>query len=144
MPTTCCPLPLTEEALAHVAARIGPGAGRLRRTILIENVSSYFEYADSAMPEWEFLAEVARRSGCGILLDVNNIHVSAHNHGFDAATYLRRIPRDAVPRAAPRGARRKVRARRGAADRHAQPAGVRTRSGTCTTRRCSASARCRR
>ncbi|MCE9659314.1 MAG: DUF692 domain-containing protein [Burkholderiales bacterium] len=90
------PLPLTEEALGHVVARVGRVQERLRRTILLENVSSYFEYADSAMPEWEFLAEVARRSGCGILLDLNNIHVSAHNHGFDAATYLRRIPRNAV------------------------------------------------
>ena len=90
------PLPLTEEALDHVAARVDAVQARLRRPILIENVSSYFEYADSAMPEWEFLAEVARRSGCGLLLDVNNVYVSAHNHGFDAATYLRRIPRDAV------------------------------------------------
>jgi uncharacterized protein (UPF0276 family) len=90
------PLPLTEEALAHVVARVGIVQDRLGRTILLENVSSYFEYADSAMPEWEFLAEVARRSGCGILLDLNNIHVSAHNHGFDAATYLRAIPKHAV------------------------------------------------
>lgn len=90
------PLPLTEEALAHVVARVGRVQDRLGRTILLENVSSYFEYADSAMPEWEFLAEVARQSGCGILLDLNNIHVSAHNHGFDAATYLGRIPRQAV------------------------------------------------
>ena len=90
------PLPLTEEALAHVAVRIGRVQDTLRRAILIENVSSYFEYADSAMPEWEVLAEVARRSGCGILLDINNIHVSAHNHGFDARAYLRGVPRGLV------------------------------------------------
>ena len=90
------PLPLTEEALGHVVARVGRVQDKLGRTILLENVTSYFEYADSAMPEWEFLAEVSRRSGCGILLDLNNIYVSAHNHGFDPATYLRRMPRHAV------------------------------------------------
>jgi uncharacterized protein (UPF0276 family) len=90
------PLPCTEEALDHVVARIAEVQDRLQRAILLENVSSYFEYAGAAMPEWEFLAEVARRSGCGILLDVNNIHVSAHNHGFDALAYLRGIPRGAV------------------------------------------------
>ena len=86
------PLPLTEEALAHVVRRVDRVQERLGRTLLVENVSSYFEYADSAIPEWEFLAELARRSGCGILLDVNNIYVSAHNHGFDAGRYLRSIP----------------------------------------------------
>ena len=64
--------------------------------ILVENVSSYVEFADSAMPEAEFVAEVARRSGCGLLLDVNNVHVSAHNHGFDAQAYLDTIPIAAV------------------------------------------------
>jgi len=90
------PLPFTEEALAHVIARVQRVQERLRRPILLENVSSYLEYVASAMPEWEFLAEVARRSGCGILLDVNNIFVSAHNHGFDAMRYLQAIPRHAV------------------------------------------------
>jgi uncharacterized protein (UPF0276 family) len=90
------PLPFTEEALGHVVARVQCVQERLGREILLENVSSYLEYADSAMPEWEFIAELARRSGCGILLDVNNIHVSAHNHGFDARRYLQAIPRGAV------------------------------------------------
>ena len=90
------PLPYSEEALAHVVARVQCVQERLGRTILLENVSSYVEYADSALPEWEFIAEVARRSGCGILLDVNNIFVSAHNHGFDAQRYLQAIPVDAV------------------------------------------------
>ena len=90
------PLPYTEEALAHVVTHVQRVQERLRRSILLENVSSYFEYAQSAMPEWQFLAEVARRSGCGILLDVNNIFVSAHNHGFDALQYLHSIPRAAV------------------------------------------------
>ena len=82
------PLPWTEEALAHVAARVQCVQEALGRGILIENVSSYFEYADSSMPESEFIAELARRSGCAILLDVNNVFVSAHNHGFDARRYL--------------------------------------------------------
>ena len=90
------PLPYTEEALVHVVARVQQVQERLGRTILLENVSSYFEYAQSAMPEWEFLAEVAKRSGCAILLDVNNIFVSAHNHGFDALQYLQAMPRAAV------------------------------------------------
>ena len=90
------PLPCTEEALDHVATRVAAVQDRLGRRILLENVSSYFEYADAAMPEWQFLAEVARRSGCGILLDVNNVFISAHNHGFDALAYLRGIRRGTV------------------------------------------------
>jgi hypothetical protein len=90
------PLPYTEEALAHVVARVGRVQERLGRPIALENVSSYVAYRQSSMPEWEFLAETARRSGCGILLDVNNIHVSARNHGFDARAYLAGIPAGAV------------------------------------------------
>ena len=90
------PLPLTEEALVHVAARVQQVQERLGRVVLVENVSSYFEYAHSTIPEWTFLAEVARRSGCGVLLDVNNVFVSACNHGFDAAAYLRGVPRGVV------------------------------------------------
>jgi uncharacterized protein (UPF0276 family) len=82
------PLPHTEEALAHAVARIDAVQERLGRRILVENVSSYLEFAESAIPEWEFLAEAARRSGCGVLLDVNNIWVNAVNHGFDARAYL--------------------------------------------------------
>ena len=82
------PLPYTRESLAHVVSRVGAVQDRLGRTILVENVSSYLEFADSDIPEWEFVAEVARRAGCGILLDVNNIHVNAVNHGFDAHAYL--------------------------------------------------------
>ena len=90
------PLPLTEEALDHVAARVDAVQSRLRRAILVENVSSYFEYADSTIPECEFLAALARRTGCGLLLDVNNVYVSAANHGFDAIDYVQRIPVDAA------------------------------------------------
>jgi uncharacterized protein (UPF0276 family) len=85
------PLPYTEEALALVCCRIDELQQRLRRQVLIENVSSYLRYRHSTIPEWEFLAAVARRSGCAIVLDVNNIHVGAVNHGFDARDYLAAI-----------------------------------------------------
>jgi uncharacterized protein (UPF0276 family) len=82
------PLPQTEEALALAVTRIDEVQERLGRTILVENVSSYLAFPHSTIPEWEFVAEVARRSGCGVLLDVNNIWVNASNHGFDARRYL--------------------------------------------------------
>jgi uncharacterized protein (UPF0276 family) len=82
------PLPCTEEALAHVVARIDAVQQRLARRILIENVSSYLQFEESTIPEWEFVAAAARRSGCGVLLDVNNIWVNAVNFGFDAYRYL--------------------------------------------------------
>jgi len=90
------PLPYTEEALAHVVRRIGEAQEFLGRRILVENVSSYLEFCDSAIPEWEFLAEVSRRAGCGILLDINNIYVSSVNHGFDPAAYLDAIPGEGI------------------------------------------------
>jgi uncharacterized protein len=90
------PLPYTEEALAHVCARIELTQAHLGQQILIENVSSYLQFRHSTIPEWEFLAEVSARSGCAILLDVNNIYVSAVNHGFDALSYLNAIPAAAV------------------------------------------------
>ncbi len=86
------PLPYTEEALQHVSQRILQTQDYLQREILIENVSSYLQYRHSTMPEQEFVAEVATRAGCGILLDVNNIYVSAVNHDFDPLAYLRAIP----------------------------------------------------
>jgi uncharacterized protein len=82
------PLPFTREALDHVVARIDATQERLGRRILVENVSSYFAFDVSTIPEWEFIAEAAKRSGCGVLLDVNNIHVNAANHGFDPYAYL--------------------------------------------------------
>jgi hypothetical protein len=90
------PLPYTEEALAHVVGRVERVQERLGRQILLENVSSYVAFRDSTMAEWEFLSEVARRADCGILLDVNNIYVSARNHGFDPYDYLAGIPADRV------------------------------------------------
>ena len=90
------PVPYTDEVLTHVVERIERVQDRLGRRILIENVSSYLEYRHSTIPEWEFLAALARRAGCGLLLDINNIYVSARNHGFDPEVYLRAIPADAV------------------------------------------------
>jgi uncharacterized protein (UPF0276 family) len=68
----------------------------VRRQILIENPSSYLQYRHSTIPEWEFLRELSARTGCGILCDVNNIYVSAHNHGWDASEYLAALPPDAI------------------------------------------------
>lgn len=85
------PLPYTEESLAHVVRRVQAVQEYLGRQILVENVSSYLQFPGSTIPEWEFVAAVARRSGCGVLLDVNNIWVSAVNHGFDARRYLEAI-----------------------------------------------------
>jgi uncharacterized protein (UPF0276 family) len=90
------PLPYTEEALAHIVARIGQAQDFLGRRMLIENPSSYLEYAHSTIPESEFLRAVAARSGCGILLDVNNVYVSCRNHGWDASAYLQGIPAGGV------------------------------------------------
>jgi len=82
------PLPFTQEALVHVVGRIGRVQDRLGRRILVENVSSYVAFPESALAEWEFAAEVVRRSGCGLLLDVNNIWVNSANHGFDPRAWL--------------------------------------------------------
>jgi len=90
------PLPYTDEALAHVCGRIDEAQQVLGRQLLIENVSSYLQFRHSTIPEWEFLAEVSRRSGSAILLDVNNIYVNAVNHGFDPLTYLEAVPTAAV------------------------------------------------
>jgi uncharacterized protein (UPF0276 family) len=90
------PLPYTEEALRHVAGRVERVQEVLGRQILLENVSSYAAFRESEMPEWEFLAEVARRADCGILLDVNNVYVSARNHGFDPHAYLAGVPAERV------------------------------------------------
>jgi hypothetical protein len=90
------PLPYTEEAIDHVAGRIGQVQEFLGRRILIENVSSYVTFRQSAMLECEFVAEIARRADCLLLLDVNNIYVSAFNHQFDALSYLDAIPAERV------------------------------------------------
>ena len=90
------PLPLTEEALALVCRNVEVTQDFLGRDILLENASSYLRYRHSTIPEWEFIAAVAARTGCGILCDVNNIFVSASNHGFDARRYLRALPHERI------------------------------------------------
>lgn len=90
------PLPYTEEALQHLIARISQVQDFLGQRILLENVSSYLTYQHSTMPEWEFLRELANRADCLILLDINNIQVSAHNHGFDPITYLDAMPTERI------------------------------------------------
>jgi len=90
------PLPMTAESIVHVARRIGRVQDRLGRRIAIENLSSYVAFDADAMTEWEFLVAVAEAADCGILLDVNNVFVSAHNHGFDARAYLDAIPPERV------------------------------------------------
>jgi uncharacterized protein (UPF0276 family) len=90
------PLPMTEEALAAVCRNVDAMQCALRRRVLVENPSSYLRFAHSVIPECEFMAAVAARTGCGLLCDVNNIAVSAHNHGFDAHAYLRALPEAAV------------------------------------------------
>ena len=90
------PLPFTEEALDHVAERVMRVQDRLRRRLVLENVSSYVTYAASELSEWQFIAELCRRADCEVLLDVNNVYVSAFNHEFDPMDFLRGIPRERV------------------------------------------------
>ncbi len=90
------PLPYTEEAVAVVSRNISLVQEAIGQRILVENVSSYAEFTHSQMKEWEFLTEVSKRSDCGILLDVNNVYVSAYNHGFDPLEYLNGLPKERV------------------------------------------------
>ncbi len=90
------PMPYTREALERVVSHVSQVQETLRRRILIENVSSYLQFRASEMSEFAFLAELAKRSGCGILLDVNNVFVNSVNHGFDPEQALLDIPKKAV------------------------------------------------
>jgi hypothetical protein len=90
------PLPMTEDALDVVCRNVDQMQQALRRQILIENPSSYLRFRHSTIPEAEFMSQVSRRTGCGILCDVNNIYVSAHNHGWDASAYLAALPPDSI------------------------------------------------
>ncbi len=85
------PLPYTQETIDHVAKRVAQVQDFLGRRILLENVSSYLSYQDSTMDEWDFLNALAEQADCLILLDINNIYVSARNHGFDPLEYLNKI-----------------------------------------------------
>jgi uncharacterized protein len=90
------PLPYTEATLARVVSHIDEMQTAIRRPMLLENPSTYVAFAESTMSETDFIREVARRSGCGLLLDVNNVFVSATNHGFSALDYLANFPLDRV------------------------------------------------
>ena len=90
------PLPLTEEALQVVCDNIDRAQSHLGRPMLFENPSSYLTFPEDEMAEWEFLSEMTRRTGCYLLLDVNNIYVSAQNHGFSADDYLAGLPLERV------------------------------------------------
>ncbi len=90
------PLPYTQEALQHLITRVTQVQDFLGQRILLENVSSYLSYQHSTISEWEFVRELANKADCLILLDINNIHVSAHNHNFDPLTYLDAMPPERI------------------------------------------------
>lgn len=90
------PLPLTLESLEHVTQRVHQVQDFLQRPLILENPSTYMEFKGSVLHEWEFLSELVSRTGCGLLLDVNNVYVSGRNHGFDPEFYIRNIPHKAV------------------------------------------------
>lgn len=90
------PLPYTYEALDIVCNNIDHAQETLGRALLFENPSSYMTFPDDEMSEWEFIAQMARRTGCYLLLDINNVYVSAHNHGFAAGDYIAGLPMDRV------------------------------------------------
>jgi hypothetical protein len=90
------PLPYDRGTLRHATRRVKQVQDALERPLVLENPSSYLEYARSTMTEWEFLSELCEATGCGLLLDVNNVYVSSYNHGFDARQYVDGIPADRV------------------------------------------------
>ena len=90
------PLPMTRASLEHVVERVKRVQGAVGAVLALENASTYLEYRESTIPEAEFLGEIAERADCGLLLDVNNVFVSAYNHGFDARAYIDAIPADRV------------------------------------------------
>ncbi|MDE0310170.1 MAG: DUF692 domain-containing protein [Acidiferrobacterales bacterium] len=90
------PLPMTEESQSHLAGRIGQVQDFLGRQILIENASTYLEFSQSQIPEWEFICEISNRSGCRILCDVNNVYVNSRNHRFSATEFIEAVDPDLV------------------------------------------------
>ncbi|MCA8997526.1 MAG: DUF692 domain-containing protein [Planctomycetaceae bacterium] len=90
------PVPLTEETLSHVADRVRIVQDILERPLVLENPSSYVTFACSTMPEWEFLSRLCEQTDCGLLLDVNNVYVSAYNHDFDPEEYIDSVPHDRI------------------------------------------------
>jgi len=90
------PLPMTDEALDVVCRHVDQMQSTLRRKILVENPSTYMQFRHSTIPEWEFMTAVAARTGCDILCDINNIFVSAKNHGWDASAYVAALPAEVI------------------------------------------------
>jgi uncharacterized protein (UPF0276 family) len=90
------PIPYTWEALDHIVARVHQVQDYLQRPLALENVSTYVQFAHSEMPEWEFIAELTKRTGCWLVFDVNNVFVSAYNHEYDAHAFIEGIPADRV------------------------------------------------
>ena len=90
------PMPYTEAALNHLVARVSQVQELLGRRLLLENVSSYVSFEADEMSEWAFIAQLARRADCELLLDVNNVYVSSRNHGFDAHEFIDAMPRERV------------------------------------------------
>lgn len=90
------PLPYTEETVEHLTEKILKAQDFLKRPLVFENVSAYLSFKHSEMTEWEFLNEIVQRTGCGLLIDVNNVYVSSVNQNFDPVTYLSAIPKTSV------------------------------------------------
>lgn len=90
------PMPLTEESLNHVGCRVNQVQEILQRPLILENPSTYLEFSSSSLSEWEYLSELVRLTGCGLLLDVNNVYVSAHNHSFNPEEYINHLPHDHI------------------------------------------------
>ena len=131
------PLPYTSEAVALVVERVKRVQGTLERPFALENVSSYMTYRESTMTEWDFVAEIAERADCGLLLDCNNVYVSARNHGFDAERYIDAMPAGPRRADAPRRAHRQGQL----PARHALRSRVATRCGRSTVAPSGAAAR---
>ncbi len=90
------PIPLTEESLAHVVERVRVVQEILERPLVLENPSTYVTFKASTIPEWDFLSRLTEETGCGLLLDVNNVYVSSRNHGFDPIEYIENVPHDRI------------------------------------------------
>ncbi|AFY02694.1 MNIO family bufferin maturase [Bdellovibrio bacteriovorus] len=90
------PIPFTEDSLQTLVNNIDFVQNFLRRALVLENISTYISYHHSHMNEWDFISEVSKRSGCALLLDVNNIYVNSRNHGFDPKYFINHIPLDRV------------------------------------------------
>ncbi len=90
------PVPYTQQTLAHISDRIKQVQDIIGRPFILENPSTYLEFNESTIPEWEFLANLTENTGCGLLLDVNNIYVNSFNHGYDAKKYIDTIPADKI------------------------------------------------